>query len=82
MSQALSYQETHGTSAIPVRRASIRSGNAAKTVREARVTREPPSAVPMLDWPVDLFSDNAVTDELVTVDFLMQCDADEAHTTH
>jgi hypothetical protein len=30
--------------------------------------------VPMLDWPADLFDDNATLPELVTVDFLLQCD--------
>jgi hypothetical protein len=28
----------------------------------------------MLDWPSDLFSDNASLAELVRVDFLLQCD--------
>ena len=39
--------------------------------------------VPTLDWPVDLFGDNATLPELVTVDFLLQCDpVDGHHTSH
>jgi hypothetical protein len=33
----------------------------------------PAAGVPMLDWPSDLFSDEASLKELVTVDFLMPC---------
>ena len=33
-----------------------------------------PTRLPTLDWPVDLFSDNVSLEELVTVDFLLQCD--------
>ncbi|MGA3002333.1 MAG: hypothetical protein ABSE20_11435 [Acetobacteraceae bacterium] len=32
------------------------------------------AGVPMLNWPSDLFSDNASLADLVTVDFLQQCD--------
>jgi hypothetical protein len=35
---------------------------------------KPAAAVPMLDWPSDLFSDDASLTDLVTVDFLLQCD--------
>ena len=34
----------------------------------------PAAGVPMLDWPSDLFSDDASLKDLVTVDFLMQCE--------
>ena len=34
----------------------------------------PAGGVPMLDWPSDLFSDDASLTDLVTVDFLLQCD--------
>jgi hypothetical protein len=37
-------------------------------------TIAPDAGVPMLDWPSDLFSDNASLTDLVTVDFLLQCD--------
>jgi hypothetical protein len=34
----------------------------------------PSVGVPMLDWPSDLFSDNASLTDLATVDFVLQCD--------
>jgi hypothetical protein len=34
----------------------------------------PNVGVPMLDWPSDLFTDDANLADLVTVDFLHQCD--------
>jgi hypothetical protein len=34
----------------------------------------PAAGVPMLDWPRDLFSDNASPADLEMVDFLLQCD--------
>jgi hypothetical protein len=34
----------------------------------------PAASVPMLDWPSDLFSDDASLKDLVAVDFLMQCE--------
>jgi hypothetical protein len=37
-------------------------------------TVTPSAGVPMLDWPSDLFSDEASLAEQVTVDFLLQCD--------
>ena len=56
------------------------------TVSPVRATRRRQPAiarVPTLDWPSDLFGDNATLPELVTVDFLLQCDpADGAHTSH
>ena len=37
-------------------------------------TITPSVGVPMLDWPSDLFSDNASLTDLATVDFVLQCD--------
>jgi hypothetical protein len=37
---------------------------------------KPPGGVPMLDWPSDLFSDDASLTDLATVDFMLQCDAE------
>ena len=37
-------------------------------------TMIPATGVPMLDWPTDLFSDNANLADLAMVDFLFQCD--------
>ncbi len=34
----------------------------------------PAAGVPMLDWPSDLFGDNASPADLEMVDFLLQCD--------
>jgi hypothetical protein len=34
----------------------------------------PSVGVPMLDWPSDLFSDNASLTDLASVDFLLQFD--------
>jgi hypothetical protein len=38
-------------------------------------TITPAIGVPMLDWPSDLYSDDASLTDQVTVDFLMQCDS-------
>jgi hypothetical protein len=38
------------------------------------VTNAPDAGVPTLDWPSDLFSDNASLTDLVTVDLLHQCE--------
>jgi hypothetical protein len=49
----------------------------------ARGREQVPGGVPMLDWPADLFGDNATLPELVTVDFLLQCDEPaNGHTSH
>ena len=42
----------------------------------------PEAGVPMLDWPRDLFSDNASAAELVAVDFLQECDWESMPDTH
>ena len=34
----------------------------------------PTAGVPMLDWPSDLFSDNASPADLEMVDFLLECE--------
>ena len=34
----------------------------------------PAAGVPMLDWPSDLFSDNASPMDLAAVDIVQQCD--------
>jgi hypothetical protein len=39
-------------------------------------TITPANGVPMLDWPSDLFSDNANLTDQVTVDLLMQYDSE------
>jgi hypothetical protein len=41
-------------------------------VEHATIT--PADGVPMLDWPSDLFSDNASAADLVTVDYLLPSD--------
>lgn len=74
MSQALSFQDADHFGARPVRPHMTRSGN--PRVERATLRRRAAQAatrVPMLDWPSDLFSDNATLAELVQVDFLMQC---------
>ena len=58
MSQTMSF---HSTSPVPA----------------GRLARQPMPAenrVPMLDWPSNLFRDEATVGELVGVDFLMQCE--------
>lgn len=43
----------------------------------------PAFGTPMLDWPTDLFSDNASVADLEMVDYLLQCDpAFLPHTHH
>jgi hypothetical protein len=42
----------------------------------------PAAGVPMLDWPSDLFSDNASATELVAVDFLQECDEEFMLDSH
>jgi len=45
-------------------------------------TITPAAGVPMLDWPSDLFSDNARLADLVAVDFLLQCDSEFMPHSH
>jgi len=45
-------------------------------------TITPSVGVPMLDWPSDLFSDNASLTDLATVDFMLQCDAEFMPYSH
>jgi hypothetical protein len=79
MSEALTHHDASyaGTGFAPRyrRRADARTA----TTRRARMPSKP---VPMLDWPSDLFSDNANVDELVETDFLMQCDSLASLSTH
>jgi hypothetical protein len=85
MSQSITYQEAEHARVNQSNRNWQRSGNCSMTLlpRAAR-GREPAvqGEVPALDWPRDLFDDNASTDELVAVDFLMQCDSFGNRTTH
>jgi hypothetical protein len=37
-------------------------------------TVTPAAGVPMLDWPSDLFGDNASLADLMTMDYPLQCD--------
>ena len=84
MSQTLSYQEAGLVGTGYVTPTLQQPGELA--LRPHPVMRSPkqpaPTAVPMLDWPSDLFSDNTTLDDLVTVDFVMQCDPGARPTTH
>ena len=85
MSQSISYQEAEHGRISQSNRNLKRSGNRSMNLpRSARGREQPsvPDEVPALDWPRDLFDDNVSTDELVTVDFLMQCDSFGNRTTH
>ncbi len=51
--------------------------------RASRSRKQVSARLPMLDSPADLFGENATLPELVTVDFLLQCDAaDPVRTSH
>jgi hypothetical protein len=75
MSEALTYHDVSYARTGYTRRTDARTA----TTRRARTQ---PKSVPMLDWPSDLFSDNATVAELVETDFLMQCDSEANQTTH
>ena len=79
MSQAMTSPEaTYGRPGYPDR--IMQRGSAVSTSRRRK---QPIARVPMLDWPADLFGDSATLPELVTVDFLLQCDpVDCRHTNH
>ncbi len=68
MSQALSYDEAVHVTTRSTRRDPV----AAKSMTRGRKRTPALTRVPMLDWPAELFSDNANVAELVGEDFPMQ----------
>jgi len=82
MSQAMTSVETiYGRAGFPGR--TMQHVPAANGGKPSRHRGQAIARVPTLDWPVDLFGDNATLPELVTVDFLLQCDpVDGHHTSH
>ena len=68
MSQALSYDDAvHVT-----KRSTRRDPVAARSMTRLRKRAPAQTRVPMLDWPAELFSDNANVAELAGEDFPMQ----------
>jgi hypothetical protein len=72
MSQALSFHEAEYTRPVSARTTS-RSPKPGQVARRRKALKAP-ARVPMLDWPTDLYGDNASLAEQVMVDFVLQCD--------
>jgi hypothetical protein len=78
MSQTFSFHAAEQPIAKPARSHLKRSGNPGmgRPDRATRRRKQPqaPARVPMLDWPRNLFSDNASTADLMAEEFPLQWD--------
>ena len=80
MSLALSFHEAEYARPVSARTTS-RSPKSPRVIRR-RKKLQAPARVPMLDWPADLYGDNASTSEQVMVDFVLQCDPSTFSRAH